>query len=649
MPKSDSPHRRAQSTPIQSETWKNSSGAAVIAIGVCGALLICFYLLGWSASWNKSPTADEPLHLVGAWTESHLGDFRVNPEDPPLWKFWAAAGTTSDDLKINRSSPTWDAMLGDESRFDFAKRTLYAPGTNVSEMLRSARARMMVVGVLLGIAIGWWAWRLAGPLAAVVGVAVFSLDPNFLGHSPLVKNDVSMTLVFVVFAGALWLAGEKATALRATALAWIVGAVFVVKFSAVLAVPMLAIALVARVVMPTAWPVLHWTARTHLQRLAAAGAIFVSCAIASYVLIWACYGFRFSPDGQGGKLFDQSAVMSQLMKLEAVRDHGMPAEFTDEQLSQWMAGQNPGLMDKAYRWGDDHHVLPQAYLRGFYYTWGRGLIRACYLLGEDSRTGWWYYFPLTFAFKTPLATLIGLALCAICWMWVRRGADAWTLCACLVCPVFYGAAAMWENLNLGLRHLFPIYPFLFIFLGVAFAALWRRRPGATAAIGGLLLIGLAVETLCAYPDYIAFFNVAAGGSRGGLRLLGDSNLDWGQDLPALARWQAEHPDAEIYLRYFGPDNPNYYGLRYVYLNLDGRITHPEQVSAGARRKVLAISATDLQGIYLWPEQRERIAELRHQKPIAVLGGSIYLFDHVDDWLKRMQQLAPTTRAAVSGM
>lgn len=137
-----------------------------------------------------------------------------------------------------------------------------------------------------------------------------------------------------------------------------------------------------------------------------------------------------------------------------------------------------------------------------------------------------------------------------------------------------------------------------------------------------LAAGLATETLCAYPNFISFFNIAVGGERGGIYLLGDSNLDWGQDLPKLAQWQEQHPDKTLYLDYFGVCDPAAYGIRY--LNVPGGYVYgPPPRTDGPG--VAAISATKLQGLFVADPQYDFAARFHDRKPFAVLGGTIYLF------------------------
>jgi hypothetical protein len=190
--------------------------------------------------------------------------------------------------------------------------------------------------------------------------------------------------------------------------------------------------------------------------------------------------------------------------------------------------------------------------------------------------------------------------------------------------VIYALAAISSNLNLGVRHVLPLYPLIYVAIGMSAARVWIAKPQVTKIAGAALAVGLAVESIVAFPNYIAFFNVAAGGSRGGLALLSDSNLDWGQDLPLLARWQREHPDVTLFFCYYGSTDPAAYGIRY--LNLPGGYYLDRDFHRPDQPGVMAISASRLQGAFLSPPLSSYYARIREQqRPIAVLGGTIYLY------------------------
>jgi hypothetical protein len=604
----------------------------IFAVSACAALLCLFSQTARRAWRNKSATFDEPTGLVAAWLATHDGDCRCFPEDPPLFNYYVAAGTRADDLKIDRQSSRWDRMLREHSAaWDYCIDVLYhTPGNDPDLLIRRARDRMIVLGILLGMLIAWWAWRLAGPMAAVVALGAYCLDPNFLAHAPLIKNDVPLALALTALMAAVWLLGERATWPRCLAVVLLAAIIPAIKYSGFLGIAILGAALLCRAVMGHDWRILSWTARTRRQRLFAAAVLFAAVIPTSYLIIWAGYRFTFGPTGDPARLFDPRQFELICAQGETIRAHGDPLDVSPAQLRDWVSQWQPGVLVRATRWADAHHFLPQGWLMGWLTLYGASITRRSFLCGQLSMAGWWYYFPLAMLFKTPLATLIGLSPAVVlCLRWrqiLRRGA-AWPLCAAAAAPVIYLAAAMASPLDLGLRHVLPVYPYLFILLGVMAAMAARRFPRATAAIVCLVGLGLATETYCAYPDFIPFFNIAAGGARGGLELLSDSNLDWGQDLPALAAWQRQHSDRQLYLSYFGTADPRYYGIYYV--EIPGTLpAHPDQTTPQNLPKAYAISATTLQGTYLDLSQSDQLKWYRSHQPTAVLGGSIYVYSEI---------------------
>ena len=229
------------------------------------------------------------------------------------------------------------------------------------------------------------------------------------------------------------------------------------------------------------------------------------------------------------------------------------------------------------------------------------------------------------AVKTPLATLAALATSAVYWGLFRRPFPRlWNSLALLLVPIVYLATAMTSDLNLGIRHVLPVYPFFFIILGVTAADGLRRFPGLSKAITSLFLLGLVLETYSIYPDFIPFFNIAAGGWKNGPRLLGDSNVDWGQELPAIAQWQRQHPQYQLFLDYFGSADPRYFQIHYV--NLPGSTAPEDEAAADSRPPVYAISGNATHDPWLSPEARDFYAKLQSRRPIAVLGHCIYLYN-----------------------
>jgi hypothetical protein len=251
-----------------------------------------------------------------------------------------------------------------------------------------------------------------------------------------------------------------------------------------------------------------------------------------------------------------------------------------------------GAVARTIRWIAANRLLPESYTLGLAETLSNTSSRGSYLLGQHSNTGWWYYFPVAFAVKTPIATQI-FFLAGLAAMWRSRRllrTHAVLVIGLMAFVILYGAYLLSSNLNIGLRHLMPIYPALFVLAGAvtcAVSALWPR---------GLILAGVAcvaVSVALQSPHQLAYFHELVGGPRAGHRYLADSNLDWGQDLHRLRRFADRGGGDRMYLCYFGSADPRQYGFNVILLPGMFPWTSAPSLEAG----VYVISATELLGVY----------------------------------------------------
>lgn len=613
--------------PLPSQPGPDTGPASIrpvhFAFAAVGLLLI-FALLAWTASRSKSPTYDEPLSALSAWTSLRLHDYRLDYEHPPLWKFWATLPNGRHALSVNLDDPNWKGLLEYSGpKWDWTHQTLYGTsGNDAHRLIARSQAMMLVVALVLAGLLTWWGWRLWGTIGAITALTLFAFDPNFLAHSALVKNDVAMALATLAVAHAAWLTGRRATVGRVVYLGIVTATALVVKLSAMLLLPIVALILLTRALLPEPWTVLRWTLPRFRAKLLAAAAIGLWIALASYTLIWAVYGFRFDPTPIPNNPINLDRIVrATAEQILSAKNMRFP---TEQEVAAW----KPDAFTRTVLWMNRHRVLPQAYLAAMQYTRHTAAGSWGYLLGEIRYTGWWYYFPLAMLFKTPTATLlaIAVALClglAIIWrrrIW-REDQRRWDL-ICLLVPLgLYAASAIVSNNDMGIRYILPLYPLLYLLIAGVARWSWQRARKPAQIILLILAAGLILETLAGYPDYLAFFNLPSGGSRGGLSLLGDSNLDWGQDLPALADWQRQHPEPTLYLSYSGTADPAAYGIRYI--NLPGGYPYGPPPQSPRQPGVIAISATNLQGIFFSPD--DPYASLRQLTPIDVLHGTIYLY------------------------
>ena len=258
-----------------------------------------------------------------------------------------------------------------------------------------------------------------------------------------------------------------------------------------------------------------------------------------------------------------------------------------------------------------------------------------FFLGDLSGEGWWSYFPVTFLIKTPLVTLI-LLVTGLVVIISRR--DLWRTAAFLILPVgMLFAAAMTSRLNIGYRHILPVIPFVLVLASTA--VLLYRRWTATRILLLLALLWYLVAALRQQPHFLAYFNELVGGTPQGYRYLGDSNLDWGQDLKQLAELVSAD-SGDWLVSYAGAADPTYYGLDSSLLvdHESGRLPFSPANPEPGR---YAISANHWQGIL---EDADTFDWFRRQDAVQNLGGSILIYEvqeqAVGEWVAHCNNPAP---------
>ncbi len=601
-------------------------------IAVCGLMLAIFAGLSWSAVQTKNSTVDEPGHSLSGWLMWRYSDFRLAPENPSFWQLWAALPNCRQDLVVGFNSEVFsDRSFNSQEGINWVCRILYkTPGNDGEAFVRRSRAMMLIVGIVLGVLIGCWSYQLAGPVAALISVGVFSFDPNFLAHSAVVKSDVTLALAMLGLGYATWHLGRRASFARVMVVSLLCGVGMNAKFSGLILLLMLGVMLLVRVAIGGRWHSSWKTIKTRRGCTLLTSAVCLSAVVVCFAMTWACYGLRFRPAVPINARMDMQAIRAKAIICEAGAATNPPHIPTSSEIADW----NPSLIVKTVDFANSHQLLPQAMLGGLLYQHACMQVWPSYLLGRLYGIGRWYYFPLAMLFKTPIATLAALLLTVLVIAanlkrGVQRrpysGSRIWSATCLLVPLCMFGTAAMQSNLDIGLRSVLPVYPFLFVGVGVIFSGLIkrRRRLGTLLAIVlGVMLLG---ETVSAWPNYISFFNAAVGGSRGGFALLGDSNLDWGQDLKALGEWQRANPGVPVYVHYFGVPDVAFFNpaLHHFELAEDGRHVVADVPLQG--EGMLAVSANYLQGLYDKPTDAEFFRRLGQKQPDQIVGGSIYLY------------------------
>lgn len=504
------------------------------------AAILAVFWIGMLASLHwKSLTMDEPIYPAGGYAAWKFDDFRLNPENGTLVERWMALpflfGST-------RFPPPDDAAWRNSQVVTIGERWFNRMGNDTGAMLRVGRAVSGLFAVALGALVWALSRRIFGPTGALVSLLLFALDPTILANGALMTSDAACALFFLASAAALWASLHRVSAGRVAAGGALLAGLFLTKMSAVLIVPVAGVLAAVRLV---AGPPIEielagrWRADRPAARAAVAAAVLLAQAAIVLLLIWAAYGFRygtFSPRLAAGSRLEES--WGELL--------GPP-------------GGSPVAAALAFLRA--HRLLPEAYIYGLAHTWRFSLVRSAFLNGRVSLTGWWWFFPYSFLVKTPLGTLLACAGAA--GLMERR---FWYPLAPLAALfAVYWAFAILSPLNIGHRHLLPVYPPLFVFCGVLGHRLDLLRAGRGRRVLAAMMVAplalLLAETASSFPNYLSYFNIFAGGSSGAYRHLVDSSLDWGQDLPGLGRYLLAHPgERPAFLSYFGIASPEAYHL-----------------------------------------------------------------------------------------
>ncbi|HEU4596621.1 MAG TPA: glycosyltransferase family 39 protein, partial [Pyrinomonadaceae bacterium] len=369
-----------------------------------------------------------------------------------------------------------------------------------------SRVPMIALAVGLGVLVFAFARELFGPRAALLAVALYSLEPTVLAHSRVVQTDIPAAFGYLLLFYALYRYVPAPTWKRALALGLAGGVAVLAKFSMLLAGPVLAATFV--------W--LLWRAPRSGRRRKTVAAHAMVAALALILLVQAAY------------FFDSRAL------LEA-----------DVRWASDAFGSNAGTVLGAVR--ALSYLFPTDFVLGVFWQASHNSAgHSASLLGMYSHTGWWYYFPVAFALKTTLPFLL-LSLASLAWgcyeLFVRRDRRFLLL---LVPFALYTAFVLPSRINIGVRYYLPAFPFLFIMGGALLdrllASARARRAAAAAALA--LLAWVCVEAVRAYPDQMPYMNQLTAG-RPGWQLLSDSNVEWGDDNRGLVEYLRSRGETRV--------------------------------------------------------------------------------------------------------
>jgi hypothetical protein len=518
------------------------------------ALAVLFAVQGDLSARLKSLTKDEHTYVAAAAAIAELDDYSLCPEHPPYSML--ASGLFMKPLKLE-VEPVPD-LNAPRAKFVYAHRFLRSNENRIYDLIHMARLPHILLGALLGLAVWYVVRRMFGKWAGLAALFLYSTDPNMLAHARLVHTDAgAAAFVFLAVACFIPALTEETSWRRPLCAALFFALAVLTKFSA-LALVVIFPALAAF------WLLFElrrrWAASEGAERARIAGEART-------------------------KLLRVGASLLVLVPLLALILYRGQVQWYWRGLGMVLEHNRSG------HWA--------------------------YLLGEWSTHGWWYYFPIALAVKTPLP-LSGLALAGLGFIFLGlKGARRNKAVMFAIAFALWLAGAMSSSLNIGIRHILPAYVFLFVFAGAAVAWLSANRPARVVLIG--LMLWQGVSAYRTFPDYIAYFNEAAGGPAGGARYLVASNLDWGQELISLARYMEEKKIGGIVIYTIGAPLPGLYGIREIPMAA-ARPTeeNPVYFAMGATFRASILREKE-------PDRDKIEAFLRDAEKVVTLGHSLTVY------------------------
>lgn len=549
---------------------------------------------------EKSTTSDEIAHVTGGYTFNHWDDYRLQPENGNLPQRWHALPITLSGVHYPAQTDAWkksDVWL-------MGYRFFYQSGNDPAKMLSSARLMNSLFGAATALLVFFWSRKLWGTAGGLISLGFCVLCPTMLAHSALATSDMCMAFFLLASVSAYWchLHDNRLSTLGLSAVVF--GLACVAKYTAVL-LPILAAILI--LVRLCGREPLRFGKRTFTAlpgKLAMIAASLAVHGLVGLVLIWLFFGFRYTA-------FNPALT---------------PGEFNFPWALMLSFG---GLKAQVIEFCRTWKILPEGYLYGLAFVLKHAEARGAFLDGDYGIYGWVSFFPKAFLYKTPLSLLAALVgSVALLATKARKMAGTRLLHHLYrVAPLWclfglYWAISLASHLNIGHRHLLPIYPVLYIFCGAlgwagVMAFRQSRAAGTLIALIVATLLGWHAKVVAGiYPDFLAYFSPVVGGPAEGYKHLVDSSLDWGQDLPGLEKWLDvnRHTGEPIYLSYFGTGEPDYYGIKATRISMLPDFDRAPPPWYSFEPGIYAISATMLQQVYS-PKQAawDAVNERRYQQ------------------------------------
>ena len=581
-------------------TQPNQTGRGkkyAVAIGVAALLLVLFLQLAFSTHRN-SITWDEDDHIFAGYMSWKHADFGLNPEHPPLVKLVAAIPLLNMPLKV---PVVQDREFKHEAFLD-GKDFLFK--NDADTILFRARLAVSFFTILLALLVFLAAQEMFGTGAGFIALTLLVFDPNLLAHGAVVGTDAGLSCFMFASVYAFYRYVKVPSAWRLVVVGIATGHALISKHTGILVFPMLLLLSIYEVLRSRSTPETHPSNAAPAKAKQLAVALIAISAIAITIL-WGAYGFRYQARAEGRPLNPPlNAYLQNLSRPHEIRLLQAVAHF---------------------------HLLPESYIYGLADVRIMSDFYTSFLLGKVYPHGIWFYFPVAFLIKSSLSFLL-LLLVAIWAIATKRLTATREIIFLTIPPIFHLIIAMSAGMNIGVRHILPMYLFLSVLIGGATWNLIQRHRQWIYVVTALLIFQ-AVSTSLAYPAYLAYANELWGGPAHVHDLLSDSNSDWGQQLHDVKRYLDQRgidgQGKDCWFIYFaeGVVDDRYYKIPCKPLPTMDSLWMEEPIDAPpAIDGIVLVSAGDLSGFEFGAGPLNPYEQFKSLRPTAVIDYGVFVYE-----------------------
>jgi len=472
-----------------------------------------------------------------------------------------------------------------------------------------SRLPFIFISILLGLLLFFFSKELYGTRAGYFALTLYSFSPAILGFNTLVRTDLLVSFFIFGTIYLLWkLIMQGYTKTRLILVGISLGLALASKYTAIFLIPVIVLLFLIKAFQNKS------NIKKSLKKF------LIRCLIIlviGFIILNSIYFFSFDT-------IADSIPKRNIIFLDSLIDKNFVNGSLSYRLSIFLI--HDLIIPIPEYWMG---IAVQSYI-------GSAKMKQNYLNGEIYNGGKWNYFFEVLILKSPIPLIVFFIMSLTFFLKYTHKGFINEMFILLPIIVFFGIFLP-SNLNLGLRHILPIMPFIFLFSSRILNIRFEKRTYSIlfGIFIGVLLLWYILSAIFIMPHYMAYFNEFIGGPENGHKYLLSTNLDAGQDLKNLNRYLKNNNINNIKLSYHGSFDPSYFNISYEPLPMEYYIpwvpgfssNEPSQnykENCSKKYGIIAISISNLHNFHLI--NQSCFNWLKEFEPIKKIGYTIYVYN-----------------------